>query len=1373
MTAPSPDSRLELLLRVEDADPGPAVDFRQRILRAVDVLESTAWERMLVRIEASDLRALAIAGDDSGRELEQVVGLASKLADAYGYEHTTIGLLVVALAVTSCLEPDRKSEVAAVVGEAFDISTLEDLDATARRLLAPGSQHEPRSDPPEADDLISAKIRTMPEVDSWYSESAEAAFTAAQRRARSWQGTAAIVMVVVAVANGDWWALPFALAVFLHTRDPLTLPEPSTPAVGRGAGVATETRALKTPLMAVAAVAAGLLGHELAAWVLTMLALMLELNAVRGERQLGRGAKFWGKGADHLPQAVHRLGGANSEYFAQRYATVVRTSALAALPSLLISVLLLNPIPFLLAMYTARGRIMFAAIVSTVSVTVLELRWEVVLGVLLSGLVGRAVLVWQMRAPVLHVPVTLPFGAVLTRHGRRLLRARHALAHDRELTAIELLEYPCQQRWVAHHRVLESWVRLSAGEIGLALQLATEARSTSEIRRYTLLEYTAVLIEARCFVEMVDFAAAETRLALLREAAGRGALGWPMLAETVLTDVGAAHRGDDPTVYTELAARLVPGRWTPTTLLLRSALIRACALTVEQENPRLAQRLLAVELEILNNGGRSREARLGVRGSGAVEFARAVTAMWRTLPVDMGGDEEAQEVLGVDDGAAGLLLHIRRPMEAVEALDVLARNELARSGSESEGLKALLEAIAVLNAVRHELRYPRQRAQWALRFEQVLADALDQALAQGEYALVAELIEVGRLQGEPNAGRESVNDETSARLGEAAGALGILPVTPAPQVRVRGRSRIEEATWFPRGAVPQALDLEACAAAAAGPGAWWWASWSNGTVLYWALIPPVGDVVGGRLEMHEGTPLARVLRSVATAVPVRQIGEGGEAFDARLSRSPLVRGPAEAEEALAEELGSLIPPTLAAALSGAISPVPIALAPAQVLGHVPWAVLMVRGDGRRLVEAARLVIAPPVSLLDAIAQRGNHQDRMTVGLAVLDPGHDLPGAAALAEELRPTCVVLPNRGATGVTLEEVGEALRATSRASTVVFACHTEPGRDGASSGGLRLHRTGTTRELLTARLLLTKTEEFPIPEQAVVLACDSGDLGSTEAGEWHTLGPAMLWAGANRAIVTTFPVVDAASVDADLLVAIDEGECMAEALRAVQLEQLALWRAGVTAAGHSGVPAGAPVLWSGHAPLGAYGDLAMARRPVHRAGQREVTPYTLQLLDTAGQLARQSGSEALTMRHLVHATLIWGSYDLHISAWRKLILSLALYPTALGYHAREKLRPTLRNRLKRIDDRVLATVHRAAEIGTDARMPRTDPEHIIVSVLRDPKWKYHPFMWLLGLHTAESRRDLLMETLPSQEAIRPEPYAATHLTEDLVNQIETAVHG
>ncbi|MGW1800088.1 CHAT domain-containing protein [Streptomyces sp. NPDC001984] len=334
------------------------------------------------------------------------------------------------------------------------------------------------------------------------------------------------------------------------------------------------------------------------------------------------------------------------------------------------------------------------------------------------------------------------------------------------------------------------------------------------------------------------------------------------------------------------------------------------------------------------------------------------------------------------------------------------------------------------------------------------------------------------------------------------------------------------------------------------------------------------------------------------------------------------------------------------AVSGeATAPGVLAIAPAAEFGHVPWPAIGIPGSRHdvRFVERCTAVLAPPAVLLAHLADRPHLDDAPPLGLVVIDPGSDLPWVSE-DEQLpaaRRLLDLVPDGVATvaadaDLSLQDFAERLHKTDSDATAVFACHVGP--DSRSLDRGILLSPGSAEDppvipprVLTSQMLVDTPDRYPMPRQVLMLACDSGDVGNVSAGEWLVLGPAMLWAGADRLIVTSYPVIDSVEameetepaleggdvIDERLLSALVLRQPVIDALHDVQRKQLARWRT----TGREG----APIHWGGHLAMGAYGSLGTPRSqaPLRR---RYVHESVLQFLDDAAGNAARAGRSAIT---------------------------------------------------------------------------------------------------------------------------------------------------
>jgi len=545
----------------------------------------------------------------------------------------------------------------------------------------------------------------------------------------------------------------------------------------------------------------------------------------------------------------------------------------------------------------------------------------------------------------------------------------------------------------------------------------------------------------------------------------------------------------------------------------------------------------------------------------------------------------------LDMGGAGL--------ERAE-VDLLSAEVLASRGKPKDALTATLGAVAELDEIRHGLRAQTDRSAWSATFNRALAMALEFAVASDDDVRVAELIELARVQAYPLVGTGQGQEEVALQA--------------PPTVRVRGRASVARGSDFSAGGrwVPP-VDLERAAAEAAGPGAWWLSFWHDGSTLTWALVPPSGDVQHGRLRGDRYAELRRALDELDQNLPIALDDETDADVDLRLFGAAYRRIPDD-EARLSAALGDLLLPQrlrreLKARRQAGRTPLRLAIAPDPLLAHVPWALLAVDDRGPvspatvRLTEVATWALAPSATLLVLAAGRRGVESNAPLRLAVLDPADvpELPAARALAAHLDGVRVLGGRHWMSDpATPAAVFEALASAGPDSCVLFGCHAVRGDDRRpSSSALVLASSDPTARaepLTAAALFASPVPRDRFPAQISLQACDTSDLASAAGGEWLTLAPAFLAAGARIVGTTQFPLVDVASDEGPsrLIQDLCAGVDLAEALRGEQLEGLARWRS------HDGsaLPPleDTPLAWAAHAvcSTGRGGHLSTAVDPL-----------------------------------------------------------------------------------------------------------------------------------------------------------------------------------
>ena len=345
-----------------------------------------------------------------------------------------------------------------------------------------------------------------------------------------------------------------------------------------------------------------------------------------------------------------------------------------------------------------------------------------------------------------------------------------------------------------------------------------------------------------------------------------------------------------------------------------------------------------------------------------------------------------------------------------------------------------------------------------------------------------------------------------------------------------------------------------------GPNARWLGWWLNLDVIVGAITSPRGTTVFARTVEDE-------LSTLAAALPVPLPGEYAAASDDgtaqraalyRALRGPLIQAPDIAElvantlpgpvRAAAETADGydvchlddaallwpvtrmLLPPPLRRELLEAKRRgrrLPLIVAPPPDLGRVLWAALPLEDpasttDPIRLVEAADVTVALPISLSVACSQRVTRCAPESTALLVVDPLGDLrhlrrlhmPGARRLGWE---------NESATRATV------LRWAPEAQLLALGAHVTPGSDldPASSAILLAHPSRDLDPVTVADLA-----QIRVPPVCVLFTCDGAGAGV--GNEWTGVATGLVWAGAEWVVATVSPTIEdrtAALLDQSLL--------------------------------------------------------------------------------------------------------------------------------------------------------------------------------------------------------------------------------------------------
>ncbi|MFT4215804.1 MAG: CHAT domain-containing protein [Micropruina sp.] len=302
--------------------------------------------------------------------------------------------------------------------------------------------------------------------------------------------------------------------------------------------------------------------------------------------------------------------------------------------------------------------------------------------------------------------------------------------------------------------------------------------------------------------------------------------------------------------------------------------------------------------------------------------------------------------------------------------------------------------------------------------------------------------------------------------------------------------------------------------------------------LLTALNAAVGltDASGDGSPGGDGTGLRSALYRMATG-PLLADADLAD----RLRRSmrpstivPWASGPNGEGANLLRELGDLLISDLAWSAPDAV------IAPPTFLGEIPWAAL--ERDGTHWIEHSRLVLAPPVSTIrtDPTTEGG------TGRAWVADASGDLRYCRRVLREFPHLC-------GSDATAAAVIEALRGTARA---VVRTHVRSGSPARPREAALLLADGP----LTADDLREALGR--VPPEWVILGCDAAGAGVGD--EWAGLPIGLGAAGAERVVVTGWPIVDSPEQETlDLALAASiEQHGIREGLYAWQRDCARRWR-------------------------------------------------------------------------------------------------------------------------------------------------------------------------------------------------------------------------
>jgi hypothetical protein len=911
-----------------DAQP-LSLPTRVRIIRALGLVSSTEWDQVVAWVDSAELRRLQVAALDYRLdEFASVLRVARVIAYSYDLGPVPVGCIAVALAMTH--EYPRSEATAQKVAEAFGLGELEGLERIIGEDLERSyleSQRPPK--PTRADTRIDWRYDTSA-LTLW--------------RIATWTHVAlrvaiAGILVFRAVSTeADWVAyLVAGLALLVATRDPReSLPDD----VGFLPPVSKFQ--LRIPLSGYGylAVGAAIAGLWWQAAVLLIAELLLERVAISGERTLLGGLHWTGPevgeaGPEYrsllrLPDAFHQR---------RRLARWRIAVGAALLPFGWFVIPLIDYWPlFVLAVISlVRARPVLAIAALIPMVLIAHASWLAVALAVANGLLGHLVLRLVDRAPIAAVPVARGLfrgGPGPVGRTRRALRQLRRAQPDLALAVLAGIRAPTPQVIA-----LRAWAHVVVGDLGSARRSAEALPDNWSLER--------ALLRAHLAATLRDDQALGDALTVLFAPGAKLSRRMREDARVVAPMLGMLTGEDQRLVGLGLLDFLINVRITADRVLLAA---RALELLSHQKLGTASA--LAGEIARVSGFMAGLAVRPGARGTarptGVVESMRAALAITEAMAKTHSFDPvESIRELGLgDSGMAEIFTTWGLPIDAAGSLAALARRLDDEPGYRERAYEVRLELVAMLLAVRDGLATPADRAAWSKVCRGEVEAAIGAAARGRDGDTLAELIEAARNQDGP--------------LNESA---------DAPIVRVRGRSRLEETDWYTSGRVAPVVGIEQAAVAVAGDGAWWWGAWVADTDLYWALVPPHGDAIGGVTDLA-ASGLAAALKD-----------------------------PPEVEAARAALLGALIPDVLTDELAdrGPLDPLPLAIAVGDELADVPWAALALDLAGApRLVERARIVLAPPVELLAAIVERPDAGVNVPVRADLAEPADDSTMVLAVA-----------------------------------------------------------------------------------------------------------------------------------------------------------------------------------------------------------------------------------------------------------------------------------------------------------------------------------------------------------------------------------------
>lgn len=1261
----------ERLLAVVDSLPIRTRE-RERLITALGLHSSDAWFRVELRTDPSHLDQLRWAQPwATPHDLARIIDVAEVTARMYGYTAITPGLIAVALAVTTRASEPTVRRLVETTAEAFGLGTLEGAEAIRDQYLRWVEAHS-------GYDVTAGSLefgfrgawyrvfRVLPSVDPLLRICL----------------CVALSIIAAGAPSVVAWFLPFLALVPTRRKDLLDAP-----------GVERLPVGLRVNWYSLSTLAglAGLFHLWPACSLLLAAHLVLEAVAIIGETIQSRTVSPDGPAFRALDDAAKPLYERASRLV---YRFPVHDRAVRFIVPLTIATSAVSwTLPLtsawgvcaLLFFFVADGRFVTTTLFAVAIALVLGWHITTIALFVALGLIAWGITRWRRRIRPLDIPIALRFvrerpltGIVTQLRARRLIGLRRPSAAVRVIDswadAVPGDPAACSRSLAP----LRTWALLDAGRAAEALDQQQSAASDDNV--------FSDLVEARARILMGVPEEALAAIAgavdkLRRGTAAHRGIGRALLLAAAEVDARAGR--------TLPVLQLIPSSTNGRHLLTTLRLLRLAGLALSDTNPVIADRLLVATAAL----GLAPHRAL----SAGTSMERGQVPRWAEIEGTMAAVSSARVVLkerrrisaeDYEQWRVGCeaLFRLGNPSDVAAEFEAMADELGTMPQYRADALQCRVDALAVLNTTRHELRGRSARLAWWKTYSTSLHKAAFEAWRGKDWTLLAELIEAARLQADP---RERSTGTVSA-----------------PFVRVGGVSRIEDAFWQRPGADVPAYDLEDIAFRVLSTEAAWWSTWRSGDHVYWTLQRPGHLTTGGR---HPFADVSTALAALRDALPVAFPGEDEEQFAVRTFESPLSSSIVEEGE-LARRLGTLIPPPVRAILLDSSRVTDLILAPTIEYANVPWASLAVSED-TRLVEVARVVIAGPVALSAKIASRDRGRSSRSnehatstpmavtpVGGALLDPTSDLESSRAVISSLPASTPVIT--GDDAPTTSDIAELLRSVPREQAFLFAGHAT--EDRGPDGAIAL-RIGPD-EVISTSDLTGDFDRLEFPETVVLLACTSGDLQSHTAGEWSGFAAAMLWAGVDRVIATAYPVPSSSISDTELVSRMASSP-PTDALRAAQLAQLQLWRA--TRGG-----LGAPMEWAGHFAMGVFANPTPLESDVNGLRRRWIAQSLFVFLDRAAAAAARHRRLIVEPEDLWNVAYGWGWEFL--PSIRRYWMAGGAFLASLPLRSSEEIEQF--NSGIDLGVRTLTILDEAAVVARELHHRVIDVEHLIAALLRQP---------------------------------------------------------